>query len=669
MSDFEGQIWAAQDNDVLNLVCVTKRHKNKIQVLNDKGKEQRLSEEKLIWQYTHNAKTANDWQSNVNDLYQKINELQADIDITLLWESALELEVSDIEEMADLYFGGEIGTEHYVALWYGLVADKLHFKRKGKQWEPRTQTQIDELLLQRQREAEREQAQELAQTWLQKAAKSVEDQKNIHPEEEILPFVNRIEAWLLRSEGDKDVEKFVTQTADSIRYTPRELAFEILQRCGRLAADVDRDIIISGLKPEFSETVNEAAQQIQSLAPDPATQVTELAFSIDDEDTREVDDALSIQRDGDCWCVTIAIADPATVIHNGDPLDKEAMRRGTTVYLPTQTVLMLPSRISCDIASLSENVVRSSIVLRAWLDDQGELRNSQIQREWIVVKQRLHYFDADDMINAESTDATAQQLSDLHTVALALNAKRHAEGAISLYRQEYKIAIYDGDITVQLIDRNSPSRLLVAEMMILANHIAGKYAYLHQVPLIFRTQDPPLEPIDPITLKDPLAFGKVRKLLRPSSLSLQPGAHHGLGLSVYTQLTSPLRRFADLVMQRQLVANIVGESLPYDQDELFKVLATAERTARDARIVENEAKKRWFMEYLKQKWLEKPIEVLLLEQLKGGYKVQMQPWGVEAFLGTSVTFDLGRPVRAMIDKVRVRAGQVRMKLIPKNTEI
>ncbi|NJO15918.1 MAG: RNB domain-containing ribonuclease [Thioploca sp.] len=214
-----------------------------------------------------------------------------------------------------------------------------------------------------------------------------------------------------------------------------------------------------------------------------------------------------------------------------------------------------------------------------------------------------------------------------------------------------------------IIDKDSPSRLIVAEMMILANYIAARYAQRHQVPVIYRCQDAPIEPITETMLADPLSFHKIRKLLGRSSLSLQPGGHTGLGLSLYTQLTSPLRRFADLVIQRQLMAHLVNEALPYDQEELFKVLETAERTTRESRLIEGEAKKRWLMQYLKQDWGERTIEVLVISAVKNGYKVEMQPWAVEAFLSTNRTLEMGQTVMATLEKIRVKAATARLKLV------
>ncbi|EDN70643.1 Exoribonuclease II [Beggiatoa sp. PS] len=251
----------------------------------------------------------------------------------------------------------------------------------------------------------------------------------------------------------------------------------------------------------------------------------------------------------------------------------------------------------------------------------------------------------------------------LLNLAKHLQAWRLSNGAFTLQRPEYKISVHQNQITVAMIERDSPSRLLVAEMMILANHVAAKYAYLHQVPLIYRVQDPPIEPITEEMLNNPVSFHKIRKLLGRSSLSLQPGGHSGLGLSMYTQLTSPLRRFADLVMQRQLMAHLVSEHLPYDEEELLKVLETADRTARESRSVEGEAKRRWLMQYLKQTFRDKILEILVINEVKGGYKVEMLPWGVEAYLATSNSLENGQLANAMIDKVRVKVGSIRLKLV------
>jgi exoribonuclease-2 len=671
VTEFEGQIWVAQDNDNVYFICTTKRIKKKIQGINEKGRDLRLSEEKLLWQHPSLAHDVEDWQEKISTIHTQVNSLTKEIDIELLWENALELEISDIKELADLYFGGEITTEHLMAIWRSIADDRLHFKRRSRNWEARAAEQVQELKQQREREQARIRAINLAKDWLQKMARmplpiflhlsndqEVDKFQVTAISDDILPFVERLEAWL-RGDVDKEVDELIRPTAAIAKLTERELVFEILQKIGRLPIDADRDVIIAGLKPEFSSVVNAAAQALQ-VATDES--ITEISFSIDDEDTREVDDALAIERDGSNWKISIAIADPANLIKRGDTLDKEAMRRGTTVYLPTQHILMLPPYLSCDVASLTAGEVRSSIIIRVWLDDQAEITNSTISRETIKVLKRLHYSDADKLI-AESEDQMADDLRNLLDCAKILQNKRIDNGAFNLQRQEYKIGVENNQIKLAVLERNSPSRTLVSEMMVLANHVAAKYADKHQVPLIYRVQTPPSEPISKEMMTDPLGFHKVRKFLGRSSLSLQAGQHSGLGLSMYTQFTSPLRRFADLVMQRQLIAHSTGEEIPYNEEELFQVLETAERTARESRGLEGEAKKRLLMQYLKQDWGSKPIEALIITEVKGGYKVEMQPWGADAYLATSSRFEMGDSVTTFAERIRVKAGSIRLKLL------
>jgi len=656
VSDFEGQIWTAQDNDDVNFVCITKRIKKKIQAINNKGRELRLSEDKLLWQHPKTLQHQDEWNSTLNSIEDMVGSLRGNVDVELLWETASELAVSDIEELADLYFG-DTTIEHLAAIWRALAEDRLHFKRKAQIWEPRTAEQIKELKLQRERQAKREYEEKIATEWINKAAR----QDKVEVTEEIAFFITRLDAWLLRGDSDKFVSELVRQVAESLKAAPREIAFEVLQKIGHLPSNADRDVIVGGLKPDFPQAVNELATTIQPWFPEDTQNVINLSYSIDDEETREVDDALKLEKTENGWKILIGIADPECVVHRGDLLDKEAMRRGTTVYLPTQTVLMLPERISCNIASLTANHVHSSIVVSVWLDEQGEITNSSIQREAIKVEQRLHYEDADQLIN-DGQNETAQSLKDLLTIAQQLQRKRVAAGAFNLQRSEYKIDVKGDEIKVELLERYSASRMLVAEMMILANHVAAKYAQQHEVPIIYRTQEPPIEPITMDMTTEPLAFQKLRKFLKASTLSLHPSEHSGLGLSVYTQLTSPLRRFADLVIQRQLAAHVMGEELPYNQDELLKVLETAERTAREARKLENDAKRRWFIKYLQQSWLNKSLEALVVEEAKAGYKVEIQPWGVEAYLAANRSIELGETVTTKIDKLRERIGNIRLKL-------
>lgn len=683
MSEFDGRIWAVQDADGLTLVCQKQTIRKKIQIINEKGREQSLSEDKLLLNLSSKARTLGEWPETLEQVKARLADLQAEVDVELLWETAVEMETSDLAELAELFFD-EKSSEHQMAIWQALAADGTYFKRRGKLWELRSKEQIEELRTHRQREEEKAQFQAIAEDWLTKAAtaqpsplRQAQDgtgsgSEEVEPEAEA--FVARLESWM-RGDKDKDAQVLIEKIAEANHVQPRELIFDILQKVGRIPEDADRDVIVAGLKPDFSQSMLDAAEAIPLWVPDPAKPIHSLAFSIDDDDTREVDDALNIEADGDGWRIDIGIADPACAINKDDNLDREAMRRGTTVYLPTQTILMIPPRISTDIASLNQGEPRSAVMIQVWLDADAKVKDFSISREAAQVENRLNYAQADaalasatDTPSASSGEGVAQRLQNLKAMTDKLREQRMAEGALSFNRPEYKMKVKDGIVSVEMIERDSPSRAIVAELMILANHLAGKYAQRHQVPLIFRTQDPPEQPISLEDQQDSVRFQKVRRWLKPSALSLQPGAHSGLGLGVYTQFSSPLRRFADLVMQRQLDAHLNGETLPYDQEELFKVLATAEQTAREAKSLEIEAKKRWFVVYLKQRQEQgqgNALTALVLDAVKGGYKVELQPWGTEAFMSGGNGLQAGDKVTAQIDKLRPKAGQIRLRFAEK----
>ncbi|MDM8547400.1 RNB domain-containing ribonuclease [Candidatus Venteria ishoeyi] len=668
MSEWDGRVWVIQNNDDLALICQVKTIKKKIQCLNEKFREHSLPENKLFWLLGAKVRNATEWPEVLSGIQGRLAGLRDEIDVPLLWETAQELETSDLDELAELYFGEDTGVEHKIAIWQALAVDALHFKRKGKEWEIRNQQQIEELRTQREREQERIRTATIARECLTRASKA---KASVDISEDEHPFIERLENWM-RGDRDKDIETLITEIASSVRLPPRELIFEVLQKVGRIPADADRDVIIAGLRADFSEPVQEAALAVAPWVPAPAQEIQALAFSIDDEDTREVDDALNIVAHAQGWTVTIGIADPAAIIAKGDTLDKEAMRRGTTVYLPTQTILMIPPRVSTDLSSLTAQTPRSSVLIQVELDLQYQVQDFSIRRAAVLLEQRLSYAQADALL-ADGSDEMAEKLQALQQVTDALRQQRMDNGALSFNRPEYKMQVTDGQVAVKMIERNSPSRDLVAELMILANHLAGKYAQQHEVPLIFRTQDAPVEPIDRSLLQDPMAFLKLRKLLKPSALSLQPGAHSGLGLSVYTQFSSPLRRFADLVMQRQLDAHLNGETLPYDQEELFKVLATADSTAREAKFLEMDSKKRWFVMYLKQQWSDKNLIVRVLEPLKAGYKVELLPWGVEALLSSrgisGDALEPGKLIMTKIEKLRQKAGQIRLQFVSQEADL
>lgn len=632
MIEFNGQVCALQDSDKLNLVCRVKSAKKKILVLNTKGREQSVTQNKLIWDLNKKVSSPDEWLKCVDQIEQNISSNIEEIDIELLWDAAAESNTSDLDQLSSLYFG-ETDVLKKIAIWRILEQDHLYFKRKGLEWEHRSEEQIQKLRLQRQVSEANMKTRRIAEEWMCLAMEGINSNRAIEVTAETTPFVLKLKKWLFGN-IDKDVMELLNKHGRHYGQI-RELAFDILLLAKMIPDDSNRDIIVEGLTESFSDDLLEFAEKIPSFKPDPESSIQKFDFSIDDEETREVDDALSITKNSDGWLIRVAIASPSEFVKNSDIIDSEALKRGTTVYLPSKVILMLPENISCNIASLNVNQPCPAVVTQFQINDSGEISDFDITCETIMVERQLTYDQVDEML-VKGSDECSQKLCTLSALAQKLKQKRIENGALDFDRPEYKIKIDENRIvTIAMLSKRSLSRTLVSEMMIQTNHLTACYAQNKDIPIIYRGQEAPEQQITPEILATPLGFHSIRRYIRPSKLSLTPSFHSGLGLDSYTQATSPLRRYADLAMQRQLIANITGKPSPYDQQELFKILATAEESSKDAAYAERRAKKRWFLVYLQQQPRNSIYKALIVDEIRGGYKIELQPWGVDAILNAN----------------------------------
>jgi exoribonuclease-2 len=335
--------------------------------------------------------------------------------------------------------------------------------------------------------------------------------------------------------------------------------------------------------------------------------------------------------------------------------------------LPTQRVLMFPERLSCDLASLRAGALRPTLSLLLDVDDEGNIRETRLVPGMIRVRQRLSYDEADRLI-AEDEGETGEHLRRLLRWARRWADERFQRGALWLRRPEVKVRVRDGQIWIKRIDPGMPSRFLVSELMVSMNHFAAEHAAGRGIPIIFRAQDPPAHPPDEelrAQLRagyDPLRLERVVRGLQRSRLSLSPQPHAGLGLSAYTQLTSPIRRFADLVVQRQIRAALVGEPYPYEREELLDVLATAEAVEREMRALEQRAQRYWVLEYLRQLPEDAEFEALVIKRVREGYEVELRDWLVRALLSTSGELAPGTRVRVRREHCDPKSGLLRVRM-------
>lgn len=646
----EGQFIEFLDADQLRPGYVRKQERDRLQVIDPRGRQLSVNGDRVA--IVHCPVPENEFPKTAKSILDRVQARQSEVDIALLWESLgnISREFEPVE-LADLFFS-ESTPEATSAIFHALSQDNIFFKRSGLHFVPRTADQVASEQTRRIRQREREETRgRLADA----VKRLVRDKAEIGPELE--PVVDRIQAWMRHKTGDEvrgALELVVGATH------ARDAAYDILVRAGRLPPSADRFLVIAGIDDAFAPAqLNAASRLIPALYSAQRADFRSLpAISIDDEDTVEIDDALTIREDAGQYVVGIHIADVSPFVARGDELDIEALRRASTIYLPNRAVRMLPESLSTDLASLKHGADRHAFTVEVRFDADFRRLDHRIVLSTIHVRERLTYEAADARI-----DAGDRELTSLYRIALRLREEREAQGAVNFRRTEVKIRVRHDDsgehIHITTLDPNSASRILVSEMMVLLNRLAADFAAVNSLPVIFRTQEPrdPL-PADAAGVPDALVFERLRRTFKRSRLSLTPGLHSGLGLSAYTQVSSPIRRYSDLVTQRQFTALLRGEAVPHAREELLQVLAAAEGAELEIRSLEERSTTYWVLKYLAREKMGAVLNAMVLDK-KG--TVELEGYNLRGKVPDPGTAEPGQIIPVTIDDIDPLRAEIRFK--------
>ena len=328
-----------------------------------------------------------------------------------------------------------------------------------------------------------------------------------------------------------------------------------------------------------------ATADLPELPDEPRLDLTGLAaYAIDDEGNLDPDDALSL--DGNrLW---VHIADAAALVPPDSPADREARERGATLYLPETIVPMLPAE-AVPRLGLGLSEVTPALSFGLTLDADGIVTDVEIAPSRVRV-QRLSYEEVELRLDEEP-------FRTLHELAQRHRTRRRANRAVFIDLPEVKMRVADGQVAIKPLPR-SRSRMLVTEAMLMAGEAAARFALERGLPFPFTTQDVAVGDAD----REPAglaAMYALRRSLRPRQYSGQPGPHGGLGLDVYAQVTSPLRRYLDLVAHQQLRAFLRGGD-PLEAQAIVERVGAAEVAARGIRRAERLSREHWTVVYLQQ---------------------------------------------------------------------
>ena len=305
--------------------------------------------------------------------------------------------------------------------------------------------------------------------------------------------------------------------------------------------------------------------------------------SIDGDSTRDIDDAFHLEKRADgTMTLTLALACPALNWPFGSKFDALILHRGTSVYLPEGDSHMLPEFLGTNALSLAADEDRPALVVTQEVAEDGSLPEScHIEVCRVRLAANLRYGDCQAVL-----DGTAAEDSPARAYASVLElgrefatrrlAYRIACGAVILEKDEPKIELSGGgeETRVHMVAGKpaNEAQNMVAEMMILASAAVAQWAVHAGVPLLYRTQNVALPKEYVGVWRDPARMTEIMRAMIPSTLETQPRQHTALGLSCYAPMTSPLRRYADLVNEAQLIAVVQTGQPRFGRDELEQML-------------------------------------------------------------------------------------------------
>lgn len=366
--------------------------------------------------------------------------------------------------------------------------------------------------------------------------------------------------------------------------------------------------------------------------------------TIDGEEAKDLDDAISIERAGEGYLLGVHIADVSHYVQEHTPLDEEALKRGTSVYLVDRVIPMLPHKLSNGICSLNEGEDRLALSCLMEIDSQGNVTGHEIAETVIRSDRRMTYTavnaivtDHDPQVTAEYAEF-AEMFLLMKELADILRKKRHARGSIDFDFPESKILLDEkGKPTeIKAYERNAATRI-IEDFMLLANETVAEDYFWQEVPFLYRTHDKPDEDrmkrlgtfinnfgyvlrmpggqvypkeiqklLDKVegTPEELLISRLTLRSMKQAKYTIENTGHFGLAARYYTHFTSPIRRYPDLqihrIIKEALHGGLTGKRISHYEKILPKVAVQTSALERRADEAERETDKLKKVQYMEQ---------------------------------------------------------------------
>lgn len=596
---FSGKIVEYIEHGKFICALVIGEESKRLRLINQNGREVKLAQARVLHQ-TAKPVSVGESREDVQRFLQDVNkgrhELIALVDLAEIWELANEEKQVFFKPdfLAGLCFGEDASEEHIAAFLRTIFSNRLFFKYREGMIEVHAPEVVEQLKIQAEKEREKDELLGRGAEALAMLGKGEEPGE--WPEREKCLALVR-DYYLFGNDFAESA--LARELLKRARLTGTHDVYHLLVRAGVWHRHENIPVMRYEVPAEFSEDVIREAEvcsepELAELLEEGYRDFTDLPLlTIDGEMTRDYDDALHIEKKVDNYLVGIHIADVSRYVKPGSLMFAEARRRCTSLYFPDGQIPMLPKQLSEGLCSLIKDKVRAATSIMVELSVTGEVLDCRIKRSAVVVKRQLSYPEANLMLESD------EDLQILDRLGKILHAKRIKDGALVMPFPDVVIDIDTEDnVAVSLADGNSGTRALIAEFMVLGNTLAASYVADREVPGLFRGQEQPHQRLFEGYNRDLFLNSRQRRFLRPAKITTRAKPHSCVGVMQYTTMTSPIRRFLDLVMQLQLMSMARGQGAAFQEHELNGILADITRIQSRANLVKRIRFRYWLLKYL-----------------------------------------------------------------------
>ena len=637
-----GSIVEYIDRQKIMCAVVLEVKNQRLRLLTENNREVNLSQRRLL----HKDKTCLDSTLSrdqmvdaLKEIVHKRQELIKNIDIKELWEVLnSEKDWIDLATMTEFCFPQSPSGDHESAVIRALFNDRLYFRFNPDGFFPNSEKRVEQITAQRKAEGRKKRLIESGSVWLKSMLNSDESADFQMLSDEIQQAIDILKSYYLFQKDSKDNELARVMIARAGIENTHDI-FQILAKLGIFDEDENIELLRCDVSSEFTETVAAHATQVVSssaaVSVDGFRQdLTHLPLmTIDGQGTLDFDDAISIEERSDSFRLGVHIVDVGHFIQKSDLVDQEARLRGSSIYMPDQKISMLPPVLAEGLCSLKAGELRPALTVMIDLSPMAEIVNYEIFQSLIKVEQQLTYYD----VNAYADQDRNMRV--LRDIAEKFRRKRLDDGAIQITVPEIGIWLNENrEVSINKINRESPGRMLVSEIMIMANWLMAKHLKDRQMPAIFRSQPKPRERLYKNQEGTLFQNWMQRRLLSRFVLSTSPEWHSGLGLDAYVTATSPIRKYTDLVTQRQIRASL-GLENAYTVVQIEEIIQALELPLSQVGRIQYARHRYWLLKYLEGRTGQKE-EAVVLNRTRKHYQILLTQYMLECDLPISSGIEL-----------------------------